>query len=466
MKGQALTKPVLLMILFAVGGFACGFLTSETKLAPYSTLRGLVDRGRNQPQVRAVHDFLRGRKSDPVFRIDGAWEPISGRDRDITRQDARDRAGPGLRSVGYLSGYEPGHGLAGVTVYAPDLACPGINLITSGHAQEAKLVDMEGHILHTWTYDFDQAFPEYKGIDGRFLLKPFYSQYWRRTYVYPNGDLLAVYEGLGLIKLDRDSRLIWKVEAGCHHDIFVNPDGSVYALGRELSPLPHLDPHGELLEDFLVLLDSGGKIVGELSLVGAFENSSFAALLSRRQPFPDILHTNTIQVLDGRHSGRSSAFREGNVLISARNIDTVAILDPREEKIVWALCGLWKEQHEPTLLDDGNMLVFDNKGWSGMSRVIEIDPLTQETVWAYEGTQENGFFTKACGAAHRLPNGNTLIIESEAGRAFEVTPSNRIVWEYYNPERAGEGDQLIATLFDTVRLPPDFPLDWVNSRDL
>ena len=38
------------------------------------------------------------------------------------------------------------------------------------------------------------------------------------------------------------------------------------------------------------------------------------------------------------------------------------------------------------------------------------------------------------GAAQRLPNGNTLITESERGRVFEVTPQKEIVWEFWNPE--------------------------------
>ena len=98
-----------------------------------------------------------------------------------------------------------------------------------------------------------------------------------------------------------------------------------------------------------------------------------------------------------------------------------------------------------------------------MSKVIEIDPFTQETVWAYRGTPENGFFTATCGSNQRLPNGNTLITESDAGRAFEVTPDNQIVWEYYNPGRAGEHNELIGTLFEVVRLPPDFPTDWLAA---
>jgi len=52
----------------------------------------------------------------------------------------------------------------------------------------------------------------------------------------------------------------------------------------------------------------------------------------------------------------------------------------------------------------------------------------------------------------RLPNGNTLITESTQGRIFEVTPENEIVWEYYNPHRTGEENELIATVMGARRL--------------
>jgi hypothetical protein len=61
-----------------------------------------------------------------------------------------------------------------------------------------------------------------------------------------------------------------------------------------------------------------------------------------------------------------------------------------------------------------------------------------------------------------LPNGNTLITEPDPSRAFEVTPEKDIVWEYVNPHRAGENNELIATLFDVVRFERDFAASWLE----
>lgn len=49
------------------------------------------------------------------------------------------------------------------------------------------------------------------------------------------------------------------------------------------------------------------------------------------------------------------------------------------------------------------------------------------------------FYTLTRGSSQRPPNGNTLIADSEAGQAFEVTPSGEEVWEFWSPHFDGEG---------------------------
>jgi hypothetical protein len=162
---------------------------------------------------------------------------------------------------------------------------------------------------------------------------------------------------------------------------------------------------------------------------------------------------------------RDPAFKAGNVLISIRTLDLLAIVDLEKKKAVWTLEGSWRRQHQSTVLANGNMLLFDNRGTRGESRVIEFDPVSGQEVWMYKGTAEKPFFSKTCGSSQRLPNGNTLITESDNGTAFEVTPDKTIAWEFVNPHRAGDNDEFIATLFEVVRLAPDFPLDWLPQQE-
>ena len=92
---------------------------------------------------------------------------------------------------------------------------------------------------------------------------------------------------------------------------------------------------------------------------------------------------------------------------------------------------IWKAQHHPRVLDDRRILIFNNEaGRSGpkkVSSVIEFDVVDDEAAWSYRANQVHALHSGILGAAHRLPNGNTLIIESNNGRGFEVTAGKEVV---------------------------------------
>lgn len=359
-----------------------------------------------------------------------------------------------LEAIGYVDGVEPAGAGSGVTLHARDRAWQGLNLYTSGHDQIALLVDMDGAVLHEWRADFRELFPEHaaeqlpeeQGMSDR-------RERFRRAHLLEDGHLLVIYEGFGIARLDRASRMVWGRVNGAHHDLWVGPDGHIWVLTRTAHVVERYGPD-PVLEDFIVELDADGTELRRLSILDAIRRSDYRTLLEHGPRRGDLLHTNTIEVLSGPGTGRAP-FLEGRVLVSMPKNDTIALVDMDLGKLVWSMTGLWDFQHQPTLLDSGNLLVFDNHGERGRSKVVEVDPFSQQVVWAYRGTKANGFYTNSCGSNQRLPNGNTLITESDAGRAFEVDPDGAVVWEFLNPARAGLRDELIATLFEVERLPAD-----------
>ena len=361
-----------------------------------------------------------------------------------------------LEAIGYAAGSIPATDRSGVTRLDPQRAQSGLNLAVSGHAPEATLLDMQGVEVHRWHYPFDAAFPEarpHPDDPG--------PTYWRHAHLLPDGGLLAIFEGLGLIRLDRDSKLLWAYDGKAHHDLAVAQDGRITLLTRRIRrDFPGGHP---VLDDSVTVLGADGRELTSRSLLEAYRDSSFASDLDglplRGEPF----HTNTVEVLDGSHVALSPAFARGNMLLSMRMIDTIAVLDPASGRIVWRLRGGWDKQHQPTLLPSGRMLIFDNRPEDGRSRILEFTPTNGETVWQYGAGDGEAFFSRTCGSVQRLANGNTLVTESDNGRAFEVTRDGDIVWEYVTPHRVGSESELIATLFEVLRLPPDFPTGWLDS---
>jgi hypothetical protein len=384
----------------------------------------------------------------------GKWRPARG------APPAAAETPADVKALPYSQGYRPAEDRPVVIERDPRGAFDGLNLYVSGHAAEAVLMDMHGRTLHRWRYPLRRLWPDLAKDPEMAKL-----EYWRRAYLYPNGDLLAIYEGLGLVKLDARSRVLWAHRGGTHHDLFVTDDGVIYTLDREGKIIPRINPRKGVLEDFVTVLDAGGKVLRKISILQAFERSSYAGLLKRMAPEGDIFHTNTLEVLDGRWAARDPAFRKGNLLISVHRLDTIAVLDPERQTIVWARTGGWRRQHQPTFVDGGRLLLFDNTGAGPeRSRVLELDPLTGKVAWQYGGASGEDLFSKTLGSCQRLPNGDTLITESENGRALEVSRDKRVVWEFYNPHRAGEHGELVAVLFEMIRLPVSFPFRGLPSR--
>lgn len=406
-------------------------------------------------------------------QLEGRWRPARG----ASAPDAVDEGElaekiAALEAIGYAEGTQPAHERWGVTAHAEGQAWAGLNLYVSGHAAEALLIDMQGEVLHTWRGPWAETVaPSWPGAKGA-PEKELYRDFWRRAHLFENGDLIAIFEGHAMIKLDAASNLLWSYVARPHHDLYLDERGHVFVLTRKAHLLPRIHATEPILEDFVSELDPDGNELRRVSVLEAFERSAFTAFLEDMPREGDVFHTNSLEPVDARLAERLEGVEVGDVLISCLMLNTIAVLDLETETIVWALKRDFRWQHDPTILDGGNLLLFDNLGGDepgGKSRVLEIDPTGPTAApdagyrWTYEGHPDNPFQSNTCGTAQRLPNGNTLITESDNGRALEVNAQGAIVWEFLNPHRAGANGRFVATLFELRRLPADFPLGWIDG---
>jgi hypothetical protein len=244
----------------------------------------------------------------------------------------------------------------------------------------------------------------------------------------------------------------------------VAEDGTVYTLTHEITThvikgFEHLKP--PRIDDFVVLLSKDGEVMRKVSVLDAFTSSPYSRLLNTVPWFSagDYLHTNAVRVIDREMASMLPFAAEGQILLSMRETGTIAVLDLETEQIVWALRGPWIGQHDPDVLANGNMLLFDNYGSfepaGGLSRVIEFDPSSLEIAWSYAGTKERPLESILRSGQQRLANGNTLITESDGGRLIEVARDREVVWEFVNPVRGGEKGELIPVVSIAQRIDPD-----------
>jgi len=361
-----------------------------------------------------------------------------------------------LEAIGYAAGSQEARGQSGVTRHDPARAQAGWNFYTTGHAPMALLMDMDGRVVHTWQAALDTVFPDAEERGKA----PETTRFWRRARLLEDGSVLAIFEGHSIVKLDRDSRVVWKNRCGAHHDLVVRPDGTLLVLTRAAEVLPEFG-QAPVLVDYVSWLDANGHETRRMSILEAVRRSEFQELAARvTARRGDLMHTNSLHWLDGSLAERIPAFRAGNLLISSRPNSFIGVLDVERETMTWALSGPFVEQHDPTVVPGGNLLVFDNGGLKrNWSRALELDPTDGSVRWEYRGPADAPLFSFFCGTAARLANGNTLVTETDGGRALEVTREGEIVWEFWNPERAGAEGEFIAALFEVVRVPAG-PYAW------
>ncbi len=350
-----------------------------------------------------------------------------------------------LRSLPYLAFSEisSDEGDMGVLLHDTEKAFPGYNLYSSKLLNKTMLLDMNGRTVHEWRYGSP-------GDEGPY----------HYAVMLEDGDVLVIIRAKELLRLNWDSEVIWKKELAAHHDVAQVPDGSFYVLVGEQRPHRGIDVNF----DAIVHLSADGEELDRWSsyehlaeLKDALDSRSFldtildSALAERWQEGDDLVemveeiarrhtdlsyfHTNTVNLLPATPlGGRDARFREGNLLVCFRNVNQIAVLEQGTYGILWAWGeGELEHPHHPTMLPDGHILIFDNGVFQRRSRVVELDPVGGGIVWEYKEEEPWSFYSQVAGSAQRLPNGNTLICDSERGKVFEVTGEEEQVWLWQNP---------------------------------
>ena len=132
-------------------------------------------------------------------------------------------------------------------------------------------------------------------------------------------------------------------------------------------------------------------------------------------------------------------------------------------------------------LGAGNLIVFNNGArprehstideWWAPRDVNGCYPREDDQPWGPKQTEwtftypdeSDKFFSRFISGVQRLPNGNTLVCSGAQWWVFEVTPSGKIVWDWYSPFAPREGEleedmeKFANAIFRAMRYAPDHP---------
>jgi hypothetical protein len=251
-----------------------------------------------------------------------------------------------------------------------------------------------------------------------------------------NGNILAA--GRGPIKaaiIGWSGELIWEAGFTMHHDIQPSPyteDALIY-LGYSAQNCPE-----ETIEGTVVEFD----LISEQALWTWYVCDHYVP----ESVYNDWSHLNDVEPI----------VEEDAMLVSSRHQSTIFKVNRTTGELLWILGGeqnqfefaddaVFYQQHAPHLLDNGNILIFDN-GMNGVreySRALELSlsfdatgsPGRVDVAWDYT---DEAHYADARSEAERLENGNTqltysLLAETGESMILEVTPFGEEVWELRTP---------------------------------
>ncbi len=270
--------------------------------------------------------------------------------------------------------------LKGVMFYDSRRAYNGVTLFTPAAGQGAWLIDMMGRLVNHWYIPY-QPSCDAKLLPNRNLL------YAGKNEEGPLADI----EGAGgvLLEVDWDSNVVWKYEDPyLHHDFYRMRNGNTLVLKRVEMPSEIAakvnggdsgsEKNGVMWDDAIQEITPDGKVVWEW--------------IAHEHLDPGVIRRCPMCPRDTwAHGNAVSELPDGNILTSFAKINIIAIIDKKTGDVKWQWGdGLLGHQHCPTMLDEGNILVFDNQmhpdGFPmGSSRIIEVNPKNNRIVWAYAG---------------------------------------------------------------------------------
>ncbi len=167
-------------------------------------------------------------------------------------------------------------------------------------------------------------------------------------------------------------------------------------------------------------------------------NASDALPTDRGGPYPkDWSHINDVEVL-----------ADGRLMVSGRNHDQVLFLDRSGVVSGWTLGAdddheTLAEQHNPDYIPEADggpaVVVADSEN----NRVVEYQRTNGSWTRTWTWQDERMQWPRD---ADRLPNGHTLVTDSNGNRVFEIDRRGEVVWSVdvafpYEAERLGTGDE-------------------------
>ena len=283
-----------------------------------------------------------------------------------------------------------------------------------------------------------------KDIQGQEPL-PSLRKYVHGFAILKDGSIIFSFdEGVSLQRFDPCGRRIWSTGGAFNHAVTLDEDENfVWTLRRE-------EVDGTLLHETVVKVATAtGKIVQRITMEDIIAANPTLHILDIRardrnfvrenprntsEPWlANPFHLNDVEPLPAAIANRFEGFEAGDLLLSARSLNLVFVVDPDTLAVKWWRIGAWRRQHDPDWQPTGEITVYDNRMSLDYSRIVGVVPASQDTRVLFDGRSAD-FYSRIRGKHQITQAGNLLITSPQQGRVFEVDPNAHMVLEIFNPK--------------------------------
>ncbi len=336
-------------------------------------------------------------------------------------------------------------------LHRPGEATPGYVLVSglspeqdvSFHA--VTLYDEEGRQVFRWPVHYERIDPEGPHPQNVML---------HGMEVFEDGSIAVTFDmGEAIARISPCGDPMWVTKGGYHHSIARDGKGGLWSWrGDDIVRLDENTGEAQVVLSLRTdIMQANGGQLGVFGVRTVTEDTGAPEF--EADPF----HANDVEPLTKQMAAAFPMFEEGDLLISLREINLVAVISPEDGRLRWYRHGPWHRQHDPDFQPDGTITVLDNGTGEGRSRILRVDPKSSEVSEAFAPSDGAPFYTWRRGKHQILPSGRLLITETERGRVFEAAADGSLIWDR---EMAWDADRnLIVT--EARHVPPGFFRDGV-----
>lgn len=241
-----------------------------------------------------------------------------------------------------------------------------------------------------------------------------------------------------LIKVDKNSKLIWLINKDFHHSIECDADGNIWT-PSVIKPSRFLSKVlTNLKDDAITEVSPQGKVLFQKSVAEILVKNGYRTLLLGVGVYEDdLIHLNDIQPA----LSSSAYWLKGDLLISIKHKSTVFLYRPSTQKIIWLQTGPWLNQHDVDFVDSVRIGIFGNNIVRINSAEHLLDGYNEEYVFDFKTgkttTPYTQFLKKAKvstrseGRSDILPNGDLFIEETDNNRLLRGDTKS-VTWQFVN----------------------------------